>query len=113
MPTFVMLSTLTADGGQTAHTHPDRLGAVHEEITVMGCRVVAQYALLGQYDFLTVIEAPDAETVAHLSVDLASRGTVKIQTMSAVPLAEFIGKLKSHEQLGRGTVERDQGPASP
>ncbi len=105
MPTFVMLSNLDTAGGQTLHTHPDRLTGVDEEIAVMGCKVIAQYALLGQYDFLTIIDAPDAETAAHLSVDLASRGTVHIQTLPAIPLDTFIAKLKSHEQLGRGEVE--------
>ena len=66
---------------------------------------MAQYAVLGPYDFVTILEAPDNETVAHLSVDLASRGTVRIQTLPAVPLESFINKLKSHEQLGRGSVD--------
>ncbi len=105
MPTYVLLSTLVGDGSQTVHSHPDRLLEVDSEVQVMGCRVVSQYALLGQYDFLTVLEAPDNETVAHLSVDLASRGTVKILTLPAVPLESFIDKLKAHEQLGKGEVD--------
>jgi uncharacterized protein with GYD domain len=104
MPTFAMLTTLSPDGGRTLHTHPDRLTAVDEEIKVMGCRVIAQYALLGRFDFLTLIEAPDAETMAHLSVDLASRGTARFETLEAIPLDSFIEKLKGHEQLGRGEV---------
>jgi uncharacterized protein with GYD domain len=107
MPTFVMLSTLSNEGSETLHTRPDRLGVVDAELQVMGCRVIEQYALLGQYDFLTIVEAPDAETVAHLSVDLSSRGGVHIQTLPAVPLDVFIAKLKSHEQLGRGKVKSD------
>jgi uncharacterized protein with GYD domain len=105
MPTYILLSTLAGDGGQTMHSHPDRLREVDDEVKVMGCKVLAQYAVLGPYDFVTVLEAPDNETMAHLSVDLASRGTVKIQTLPAVPLESFIDKLKSHEQLGRGAVE--------
>ncbi|NMH96862.1 GYD domain-containing protein [Pseudonocardia acidicola] len=104
MPTYILLSTLVGDGGQTLHSHPDRLRAVDDEVKVMGCQVLAQYAVLGPYDFITILEAPDNETVAHLSVDLASRGTVKIQTLAAVPLESFIDKLKSHEQLGRGEI---------
>jgi uncharacterized protein with GYD domain len=106
MPTYVLLSTLAAQGGQALHQHPDRARAVDEEIGVMGCRVLSQYALLGAYDFLTIIEAPDDETVAHLSVDLASRGTVRIQTLPAIPLDRFIDKLKAHEQLGKGSVDQ-------
>jgi len=107
MPTYILLSTLAGDGGKTMHAHPNRLREVDEEVKVMGCKVLAQYALLGQYDFITILEAPDNETVAHLSVDLASRGTVRIQTFPAIPLETFITKLKSHEQLGRGQVETD------
>ena len=70
-----------------------------------GARSWPQYAVLGPYDFVTILEAPDNETVAHLSVDLASRGTVRIKTLPAVPLESFINKLKSHEQLGRGSVD--------
>ena len=102
-----MLSKLSTSGGQTLHTHPDRLLDVDGEVEVMRCKVVAQYALLGQYDFLTIIEAPDAETAAHLSVDLASRGTVQIETLAAIPLQRFVNKLKGEEQLGRGEVERE------
>jgi len=105
MPTYILLSTLAGDGGRTMHSHPDRLREVDDEVAVMGCKVLAQYAVLGPYDFVTILEAPDNETVAHLSVDLASRGTVKIQTLPAVPLESFIDKLKSHEQLGKGPVE--------
>jgi uncharacterized protein with GYD domain len=107
MPTFVMLTNLTAGGGQTLHQYPERLKYVDEEIGVMGCRVVAQYALLGRFDFLTIVEAPDAETMAHLSVDLGSRGTAHFETLAAIPLEPFIAKLKAHEQLGRGEVEID------
>jgi uncharacterized protein with GYD domain len=107
MPIFVMLSVLSNEGSETLHTRPDRIGLVDEELKVMGCRVIDQYALLGQYDFLTIVEARDAETVAHLSVDLSSRGGVHIQTLPAIPLDLFTAKLKSHEQLGRGKVKTD------
>ena len=101
MPTYVLLSTLTPEGRQTLHKNPDRLEEVKREIAEFGCTVVAQYALLGQYDFLTIVDAPDNETVAHLSVDLGSRGTVNITTLAAIPTAEFREKLKGTKQLGR------------
>ncbi len=107
MPTFVMLTTLSSNGGRSLHQDPDRAAEVDEEVKVMGCRVVGQYALLGRFDFLTIIEAPDAETMAHLSVDLASRGTAHFETMPAIPLEAFIDKLKAHEQLGRGPVRTE------
>ena len=64
MAIYVLLSSLTPEGGQTLHSHPERLAEVNKEINNFGCKVVAQYALLGQYDFLTIVEAADNETVA-------------------------------------------------
>ena len=68
------ISTLTPEGRQTLHRNPERLEEVNREITEFGCKVVAQYAVLGPYDFVSIIEADDNETIAHLSVDLGSRG---------------------------------------
>lgn len=101
MPTYVLLSTLTPEGRQTLHKDPDRLDEVNQEIAEFGCKVVAQYAVLGQCDFITIVEAPDNETVAHLSVDLGSRGTVNIVTLPAIPLADLRAKLKGPKQMGK------------
>ena len=101
MPTYIMLTTLTSDGAHTVHANPDRLSAVNEEVTTFGCKVVAQYAVLGAFDFVTIVEAPDNETIAHLSVDLGSRGTARIQTLPAIPVETLTEKLKGDEQLGR------------
>jgi uncharacterized protein with GYD domain len=100
MPTYILLSTLTPEGSQTLHTNPDRLDAVNKEITDFGCTVVGQYATLGAYDFVSIIEAPDNETIAHLSVDLSSRGTVRITTLPAIPTPQFRDKLKGPKQMG-------------
>jgi uncharacterized protein with GYD domain len=102
MPTYILMSTLTPEGRQTLHKDPDRLEQVNKEISDFGCKVVAQYAVLGQCDFITVIEAPDNETVAHLSVDLGSRGTVNIVSLPAIPIADLRAKLKGPKQMGRG-----------
>ena len=83
------------------HNDPDRLEAVNQEIADFGCNVVAQYAVLGQCDFITIVEAPDNETVAHLSVDLGSRGTVNIVTLPATPVAVLRAKLKGPKQMGK------------
>jgi uncharacterized protein with GYD domain len=103
MPTYIMLTTLTPEGAQTVHSSPDRLSAVNEEVEGFGCTVVAQYAVLGAYDFVTIVEAPDNETIAHLSVDLGSRGTDRFQTLPAIPVESLVAKLKGPEQLGRGS----------
>ncbi len=100
MPTYVLLSTLTPEGRQTLHKNPDRLEEVNKEIEELGCKVVSQYAVLGGYDFVTVLEAPDNETAAHLSVDLGSRGTVNITTMPAMSIAALREKLAGPGQIG-------------
>ena len=103
MQTYILLSTLTPEGRRTLHSDPDRLEEVNQEITDFGCEVVAQYAVLGLHDFITVIQAADNETVAHLSVDLGSRGTVKIITLPAISMAQLRGKLKGPKQMRRST----------
>src|SRR5579859_1975030 len=102
MPRYLLLSTLTQEGRKTLHQHPVRIAAVNDEIAAFGCKVVSQYALLGPYDFVTMVEAPDNETIAHLSVDLGSRGSVVILTMPAIALPDFVAQLERPEQLGRG-----------
>ena len=100
MPRYILLSSLTPEGRQTMHKNPDRLEEVNKEVDEFGCKIVAQYAVLGAYDFVSIIEAPDNETVAHLSVDLGSRGTVNITTLPAIPTSQFIEKLKGPKQMG-------------
>jgi uncharacterized protein with GYD domain len=101
MPTYILLSTLTPEGRQTLHKNPDRLEEVNKEIADFGCKVIAQYGVLGPYDFVSIIEAPDNETVTHLSIDLGSRGTVNIMTLPAIPTAQLREKLKGPTQMGR------------
>ncbi len=101
MPIYVLLSTLTTEGRQTMHAHPERLDAVNKEIEELGCRVLSQYAVLGGYDFVTIVEAPDNEVAAHLSVDLGSRGTVNIVTLPAIEIADLQRKLQGPDQIGR------------
>ncbi|MGX2040004.1 GYD domain-containing protein [Methylocaldum sp. MU1018] len=102
MATYVLLTTLTPEGRETLHKNPDRLLEVNKEIEQFGCKVLTQYALLGAYDFLTVIEAPDNETAAHLAVDLGSRGSVIPTTLPAMHIDDFIKKLKGPKQMGHG-----------
>jgi len=95
VPTFIMLSTLTDDGAETVKENPDRIRQVREELEQQfGIRVLAQYAVLGPYDFVNIIEAPDIETAARVSAEMAARGSVKIQTLAAIPVDEFIARLK-------------------
>jgi uncharacterized protein with GYD domain len=88
-----MLSTLGPDGMATLRENPRRVVEVNAEVEAMGARVVAQWALLGEYDFATVIEAPDDMTVARVAVALGSRGTLKTRTLAALPVSEFVEML--------------------
>jgi len=94
MPTYVLLSTLTDQGRKTIKARPSRIKQVNQEIASMGAKVVAQYALLGPYDFVNIIEAKDNKAIAKISVELGSRGSVQFLTMPAIPIEEFISNLK-------------------
>lgn len=84
MPTFVMLTNLTAEGVKTLKNNPGRVSEVNHEVEALGAKVVAQYTVLGQYDFVTVIEAPSEEVMAKVSVEMGSRGTMTSQTLTAL-----------------------------
>ncbi len=94
MATYILLTKLTDEGRKTVKERPQRITEVNQEIETMGAKVVAQYAVLGPYDFVNVVEAPDNETVARVSVELGSRGTVDIMTLPAIPIADFQARLQ-------------------
>ncbi len=94
MPTYILLSTLTPDGRKTIKERPERILQVNKEIEAFGAKVVAQYSVLGLYDFVNVVEAPDNEAIARVSLELGSRGTVKIMSMPAVSLDKLFAMPK-------------------
>jgi uncharacterized protein with GYD domain len=87
--TFIMLSRLTEAGAETIRKKPARIQEVNEELAGMGVKVQQQYAVLGPYDFVNIVEAPDIASVMRASVELSSRGSVRIETLAAMPLDEF------------------------
>jgi uncharacterized protein with GYD domain len=91
MPTYILLSSLTAQGVQTLKANPDRLREVNKDVEELGATVTNQWATLGEYDFVSVVEAPDAATVARVSVALGARGSTKIRTLTALTIDEFLG----------------------
>jgi len=93
MPIYIMLSTLTDEGRKTIKKHPERIEEVNREIESMGSKVLAQYAVLGEYDFLNILEAPNNEAIAKLSIELGSRGTIQIITLPAIPVEDFIARM--------------------
>jgi uncharacterized protein with GYD domain len=93
MPIFIMLTNLTADGVKTLKDNPGRVTEVNKEVEQLGVKVLDQWATLGQYDFITVVEAPDTETMAKVSVELGSRGTLSSQTLAALPSEQLASSL--------------------
>lgn len=94
MATYVMLSTLTDQGRKTIKGNPGRIKQVNKEIEAMGAKVIAQYAVLGPYDFVNILEAKDNKMIGRISVELGSRGTVQFLSMPAIPINEFIASIK-------------------
>jgi uncharacterized protein with GYD domain len=93
MPTYIMLSTLTPEGVQTVKNNPTRIKEVNREVEQIGAKVVAQWATLGQFDFVNVVEAPDEKTMAKVSLELGSRGTARYQSLVAIPIDEFMAAI--------------------
>jgi uncharacterized protein with GYD domain len=93
VPTYIMLTTLNPDGVQTIKNNPGRIKEVNKEIEQLGATVKAQWATLGRFDFINVIEAPDEQTIARVSLELGSRGTGRYETLIAIPIDDFIGAI--------------------
>jgi uncharacterized protein with GYD domain len=93
VPTYILLSTLTPEGRQTVKNNPSRIKEVNREVEQLGASVVAQWATLGHYDFVNVVEAPDELSMARVSMELGSRGTGHYETLTAIPIDDFIGAL--------------------
>ena len=94
MPKFVMLSTLGPDGAARLRENPERLREVNAEVESMGVRVLEQYALLGRYDFINILDAPDEQAMARVAITLSARGTVKTLTFTAIEIDDFIASLR-------------------
>ena len=94
MAYYVILSTLTDEGRKTIKDNPKRILEVNKEIEKMGVKVKEQFAVLGPYDFVNIVEAPDNAAIMKMSVDLGARGSVQLLTLAAIPVDQFIKKIK-------------------
>jgi uncharacterized protein with GYD domain len=97
LPYYVLLSNLTSEGRETIKVRPERIKEVNKEIEALGAKVVNQFATLGPYDFVNIIEAPNNETMYQISAEFGSRGTIKILTMPAMAVDDFIKRIKSNK----------------
>ena len=93
MPTYIMLATLSSEGVQTVKNNPQRIKEVATEVEQLGATVRAQWATIGRYDFVSVVEVPDETTMARVSLELGSRGTGRYESMTAIPIDDFIGSI--------------------
>jgi len=94
MPTYIMLTTLTDQGLQTLRSNPERLRAVNRDVEALGARVVHQWACLGPFDFVNIVEAPDAGTISRLSVELGARGSAKLQSYELMEIDAFLAAVE-------------------
>ena len=94
MPIYVALSKLTEEGSRAIKKNPERIREVNKDLEAMGVKVLEQYALLGQYDFINILEAPDNDTIVRMSVEIGSRGSVQLQTLPAVSIDQLIADIK-------------------
>jgi uncharacterized protein with GYD domain len=97
MAKFVMLTTLTDEGRKTITENPGRIKEVNKEAEAMGAKILAQYAVLGPYDFINIIEAPSNEVISKVAVTLGSRGTLQTMTLAAMDVDAFIGSIKKQK----------------
>jgi len=89
MATYIMLSRLTENGAETLKKSHGRIQEVNKELSQMGVKVLQQYAVLGAYDFVNIVEAPDMATIMKASVEMSARGSVRIETLAALPIDQF------------------------
>ena len=94
MPSYLMLTRLTAQGVQTLKANPARLREVNRDVEELGAKVLHQWATIGEYDFVNIVEAPDAATIAKVSLALGARGSAKLQSLELLEVDELIASLE-------------------
>ena len=94
MPAYVLLSKLTDHGAETIKKNPDRISEVDREMLNWGIEVLHQFAVLGEYDFVTIVEAPNDLAVARASLEIGARGSVHIETLPAIPVEDLVEAFK-------------------
>ncbi len=97
MSVYLMLTSLTDRGRDAIQEDPERIREINKEVALMGVKILDQYALLGQYDFVNIIEAPSNEAVAKLAIRLSAKGTMQTLTLAAISIDNLIDALKKRE----------------
>jgi uncharacterized protein with GYD domain len=94
VPIYILLSTLTSEGRKTIKERPERIKEVNKEIETFGAKVLQQYSVLGRYDFVNIVEAPNNDSITRVSIELGSRGTIQIMSLPATPIDDFVNMIK-------------------
>ena len=94
MAIYVMMTNLTDEGRKTVKTNPQRIKEVNKEVEAIGVKILSQYVVLGQYDFINILEADSNETIVKVATELGSRGTLQTNTLAAMTLDDYINSLK-------------------
>jgi uncharacterized protein with GYD domain len=98
MPTYILLSKLTSEGRKTIRAKPDRLKEVNKELEAWGAKVLKQYSLLGPYDFLNIVEAPNNDVITRVSIELGARGTIELMSMPAMEIDDFLKMINNRKR---------------
>jgi len=98
MAFYLMLTTLTGEGRKRMEEYPELLKELNKEVEYMGVKILSQYGLLGQYDFVNIIEAPSDEIAAKVAIHLSARGGLQTLTLTAIPLENLITTLKKKRE---------------
>ena len=101
MPIYVMLTKLTNEGRKSVMNYPQRVFEVNKEVEEMGAKLIAQYALLGEYDFVNILEAPSSEVISRVSAQLGSRGTLEPMTMAAITMQDYVRELDTAKIISK------------
>lgn len=94
MSVWVMLTTLTSEGRKTLKEEPERIKEVNQEVEKMGAKILQQYAVLGPYDFVNILDAPSNEVISRVALEPGCRGTIQTMTLPAIPITDFIQAVK-------------------
>jgi uncharacterized protein with GYD domain len=99
MPNYVILTKLTGEGRKTVMANPKRIYEVNKETEAMGAKIIAQYAVLGPYDFVNIVEAANSDVMVRVASALGSRGTLDVMTMAAVGIPDMIKEIEKATSL--------------
>lgn len=89
MATYIMLFRYTAQGVQNVKDSPKRVTAARKAFKRLGAELKAFYAVMGQYDTMFILEAPDDETAGRAALTVSALGNVRTETMRAFTEDEF------------------------